>query len=261
MTTTSYRVRRPLTDPEMTTIRAAADAATSPPEILIAAVTTVFTALLEPLGETLADYGPARPLVPGAFAIPLVQWEYISEAALARADAFGGRMLLVMELIDRMPASYDDPTVTAAAAPVADQRPYEHVLTVSREAVDAIAAASRRCGELARYFGEDSRQHREALWSWETHLSRLFGMAFGAATSISRDGELSLLVSTQPGIVYGIIFHAERRHCTTGGCHAVINDDGVAWTYLPGDRVCADGQHVLSYPLDAPAPGTWSFHS
>jgi hypothetical protein len=259
--TTTHRVRRPLTDTEMTTVRTAVTAATSPPEILVTIVTTVFTALLEPLEETLADYGPSRPLDPRAFAIPQTQWEAISEACLARADAVGGRMTLVMELINMMPASYNDPAVTTATAPVADQRPYEHVLTVSREATDVIAAASRRCGELARYFGEDSRQHREALGSWQAQLSRLFGMAFGAVTSVSRDGDLSLLVGTQSGLVYGIIFHTEHRGCTADGCHAVINDDGTTWTYLPGDPVCADSQHTPSYPLDAPNPGTWSFHS
>ena len=43
-------------------------------------------------------------------------------------------------------------------------------------------------------------------------------------------------------------------------CRAVINDDGVAWTYSPGDHMCTD-THVPLYPLDAPHPGTWSFHS
>ena len=45
------------------------------------------------------------------------------------------------------------------------------------------------------------------------------------------------------------------------GCAAVINNDGRAWTYLPDDPVCPDGQLAPSYPLDAPQPGTWSFHS
>lgn len=259
--TTTYRVRRALTDTEMATIRAAVDTASSPSDILIAVVPAVFTALLEPLEETLADYSPVRPLDPGAFAIPQTQWEAISEACLARADAFGGRMPLVMELINIMPASYDDPTVAVSTAPVADQRPYQHVLTVSREATDVITAASRHCAALAQHFGADSREAREAVWSWQDQLARLFGMAFGAATHVSRDGELSLLVSTQAGIVHGIIFHREHRGCTVAGCQAVINDDGTAWTYLPDAPACADGQHVPSYPLDAPHPGAWSFHS
>jgi hypothetical protein len=41
----------------------------------------------------------------------------------------------------------------------------------------------------------------------------------------------------------------------------VINNDGHAWTYLPDDPACPDRQHAPSYPLDAPQPGTWSFHS
>ncbi|WP_281273910.1 hypothetical protein [Actinomadura pelletieri] len=41
----------------------------------------------------------------------------------------------------------------------------------------------------------------------------------------------------------------------------MINDDGHAWTYLRDDPVCPDGDHTPSYPLDAPHPGIWQFHS
>lgn len=259
--TTTYRVRRALTGTEMTSIRTAIDAACSTPEILAAALNSVFTALLAPLGESLASYSPSHRLDPGAFAIPAAQWTAITGACLARADAFGGRMQIAMELINVMPASYDDPTVTVPDAPPADQRPYEHVLTVSREATDVITAASRRCAELGRYFGEDSREYREAARSWQHHISQVFSMAFGPQTRISRDGDLSLLVSSGSGFTYGIIFHPDRRRCTCAGCKAVINDDGTAWTYSPDDATCPGGQHAPSYPLDAPHPGSWSFHS
>lgn len=259
--TTTYRVRRALTGPEMTSVMTAINAAGNVPEILDAALTTVFTALLEPLGESLTDYDPGRRLDPGAFAIPAAQWAAISEACMTRADAFGGRMHIAMELINVMPASYDDPSATVPDSPPRDQRPYEHVLTISREATDVIAAASRHCAELGRYFGEDSREYREAVESWQRLLSQVFSMAFGPQTRVSRDGDLSLLVSTASGFVYGIIFHRDRRYCTADGCKAVINDDGTAWTYSPDDETCTGGQHVPSYPLDAPHPGSWSFHS
>jgi hypothetical protein len=54
---------------------AAINAARTIPEILDAAITTVFSALLEPLGESLTDYGPSRRLDPGTFAIPATQWD------------------------------------------------------------------------------------------------------------------------------------------------------------------------------------------
>ncbi|MGH3421281.1 MAG: hypothetical protein ACRDOD_17035, partial [Streptosporangiaceae bacterium] len=129
--TTTYRMRRPLTDPEITTIRAAIDDAGSPAEILTATVQALFTALLAPLGESLSDYNAGRRLDPGAFAIPQTQWEAIAEACTARADAYGGRAQIAMELINLMPATYDDPSVTVTPVPQRDHRPYEHVLTVS----------------------------------------------------------------------------------------------------------------------------------
>jgi hypothetical protein len=258
---TTYRVRRALTDAEMTAIRTAITAAGSTAEILTGALHAVFTALLAPLGESLADYSADRQLDPAAFAIPQPQWETITAACTAKADAYGTRMQVAMELINAMPSSYYDPSVTVLGAPEPDPRPYEHVLTVSREATDVIAAATRHCAELARHFGTGSREYQDAARSWQHNLTALFSMAFGAHTRVSRDGELSLLVCSAIGFTYGIIFHPDRRHCTRAGCRAVINDDGHAWTYLPDDTACPDGAHVPSYPLDAPQPGTWSFHS
>ncbi len=60
---------------------------------------------------------------------------------------------------------------------------------------------------------------------------------------------------------YGIIFHRVRRCCTHPGCAALIHSDGSTSTYQHDDRACLRGKHIPSYPLDAPAPGTWSVHS
>src|SRR5262249_28459964 len=150
-------------------------------------------ALLAPLGGSLADYGPWRRLDPGTFAIPASQWKAIAEAAMARADAVGGRMGIAMELVDRMPSTYEDPAAPVPETPP-DQRPNEHVLTVSRDAADVIVSASRHCEDLAAYYGQGSREFREAVQSWQQHLSRVFSMSFGADTRVSSDGDLSLLV-------------------------------------------------------------------
>jgi hypothetical protein len=154
---TTYRDQRALTSAELTSIAAAINAASSGLEIVGAVVTAVFTVLLGTLGESLEDYGPDRMLVPSSFAIPATQWAAIAEIAVARAAGFGGRMSIALELVNVMPTTYDDPSAPVPEKNPADQRPYEHVLTVSREAADVIAAASRHCAALASYFGTGSR--------------------------------------------------------------------------------------------------------
>ena len=52
-----------------------------------------------------------------------------------RADAFGARVTIAMDLLNVLPATYDDPSAVVPPRPTVDHRPYEHVLTVSREAV------------------------------------------------------------------------------------------------------------------------------
>ncbi|WP_147339714.1 hypothetical protein [Actinomadura spongiicola] len=259
--TTTYRAQRALTGDELTAIRKQTEAAGSPAEIVATVVRAVFTVLLAPLGESLDDYNRDRQLIPGQFAIPQTQWEAISDAALNRADTFAARALLALELIDVMPCTYPDPDAPVPPVERVDQRPYEHVLTVAREATDVIAAASAHCDRLGAAFGVGSPEYREAVTSWQHGLSRLFAMGLGARTYVTRDGELSLLVRCEPGFVYGIVFHPVQRRCTRDGCRAVINDDGHAWTYLRDDPKCPDGDHTPSYPLDAPHPGIWQFHS
>jgi hypothetical protein len=85
-------------------------------------------------------------------------------------------------------------------------------------------------------------------------------MAFGATTQITRDGPLSLLI-TSTGHTYALIFHPDPRVCTNRGCGAVIDDNGNAHPPRTGTAPCPDDQHHPAYPLDAPQPGTWSLHS
>ncbi len=258
---TTYRVRRALSEAEMISITAAIDAATSAAGIVTAVLRAVFGALVAPLGETLDGYGPDRKLDPRDFAIPEQQWAAITEACLSRADAFGARVTIAMDLLNVLPATYDDPSAVVPPRSAVDHRPYEHVLTVSREAADVITACAQRCDALAQHFGEDSPEHRDAARSWQRNLALLFSMDFGARTRVTRDGDLSLLVSCGSGFTYALIFHPVQRRCTRDGCAAVIRGDGTTWTYRSGDPACADRQHIPAYPLDAPAPGSWSFHS
>lgn len=261
MSEITYRVRRALSDAELTAITARVERATTLTEIVASVAEAVYSALLATLGESLTDYTADRRLDPRHFAIPQTQWTAITEACLAQADACGGRALIAMELIQVMPASYDDPAVTVTSTPTADRRPYEHVLTVSRDATDAITAASHHCEKLAAWFGPNAREYLDAVSSWQHHLAQIFSMVLGADTRITRDGDLSLLVRSGGGFMYGLIFHPAPRTCTNHGCHAVIRNDGAAWTHRPDDPTCPQDQHTPSYPLNAPQPGTWSFHS
>jgi hypothetical protein len=91
-------------------------------------------------------------------------------------------------------------------------------------------------------------------------LADLFTGDLGADTHISEDGRLALLVRTSSGFTYGLIFHGRTRRCTTAGCAAVIDDTGVA---RPADSLAPmlDHDHTPSYPIGAPQPGEWFFHS
>jgi hypothetical protein len=79
-------------------------------------------------------------------------------------------------------------------------------------------------------------------------------------THVACDGALSLYVSTGSGLVFGLIFHGAHRHCTAKDCHTMIRDDGTCYPSHT-DAPVLDHEHTPSYPLDAPQPGTWSFHS
>ena len=85
-------------------------------------------------------------------------------------------------------------------------------------------------------------------------------MGFGAHTRVSRDGDLSLFVSTASGLDLGVIFHGQHRRCTNPACGALITDDSAASPFSSTSTVL-DHEHTPSYPLSAPRPGTWSFHS
>jgi microsomal dipeptidase-like Zn-dependent dipeptidase len=110
--------------------------------------------------------------------------------------------------------------------------------------------------KLQRCYGARSKQYIEAANSFGRISSSLVG--FGNLRVMTDMADLSLFCSAG-SFVFGLIWHQERRSCTNDGCKAVINDDGKAWVYMPDWHMC--DEHVLSYPLDAPHPGTWSFHS
>ena len=253
-------VHRALSVAEMQTLLTAVRDATSTADLLTVAVVDLFTILLADEGKTLNDYSADNRLDPSRYAIPATQWTALSGAIVDRAAQWGTGPELALQLVNTMPATYDDPTAPVPVLPRVDYRPAVHTLEVSRDAIDVIAAADTHLHALGEFYGRDSDTYRDALHSWHRHLSHLFAMGFGAHTRVSRDRELSLHVQTACGLVYAVIFHGEYRRCTDPACRALIADDGTA-TASSSTSAVLGHEHTPTYPLGAPRPGTWSFHS
>ena len=203
----------------------------------------------------------ARPIAPGRYAIPTSQWQAILTAMTSRAQAWGTAAEVGLELaLNLLPARYDDPTVPAPDLALPDYRPAEFRIMLTRDAVDVIAACEAHLSQLRGYYGHASEIYQDALHSWHRNLAAMLTMNTGRDTQVSKDGPLSLFVRTSSGLVYGLIFHGATRYCTSDGCDAPIADDGTARPAHTGAAV-RDHAHTPSYPVGAPRPGTWSFHS
>jgi hypothetical protein len=258
---TTDPVRRAFSESELTAILGRIDAADSTGDLLAAVVNAVYDTLLADSGLTLKTLPDGHRIDPRQFQIPTSQWEAICGAVTDRAAAWGTGPELAMELINVLPSTYDNPAAPVPDLPRVDRRPDLLNLSVSRDAVDVITAATTHIQALAAHYGPASPQHLTAISSWVTALSRLLSLGFGADTRVHRDGTLSLLVNTGSGFTYGLIFHGTTRRCTAGdGCTATIDDDGTARP-LWSTAVLADHIHQPSFPLDAPRPGSWSLHS
>ena len=254
----SYRVKRPLTADEISTILAGIPCATSTAELLDGTVRDLYTALLTGTGTQLADFNTEQQLRPGDYAIPTVQWNAIATALSNRAQEWGTSLQLSLDLVNVMPATYDDPDMPAPVVTTVDFRPGLHDLHITRDAVDLITAAETHLRDLGHYYGHQSPTYLTALASWHRHLAGLFSMRLGADTRIIRDGSRSLFVTTASGYIYGILFRGEPRRCTVNGCRATIRDDGTSYPPCSG---VDEHDHQPSYPLGAPQPGEWTAHS
>jgi hypothetical protein len=258
--TPAYRVQRALRPEELQSILERISAATDTHALFIATVYGALGPLLADDGIAVADLGPDRKANPSHYAIPTSQWQAIVGAATDRAAAWGTGVHLGFAFANVMPMFYDDPDGSAPEVPRRDYRPLMHELHVSREACDVIAACEAHIQALREYYGTDSQTYQQAADSWHYQLAQLFSMSFGADTHIRRDDDLSLIVTTGGGTIYGLIFHAHRRHCMAETCSARIRDDATAYPSYLGAPV-AEHDHIPSYPLNAPQPGIWSFHS
>lgn len=164
-----------------------------------------------------------------------------------------------------------------------------HVLTWDPRAVSTLTAMK----EQAVAVHESWKDHRPewasvGVLTLSRQLVDLMGTGLGHDTKVYRDGELSLLVTTESGLVYGMIFHPKvyRVPAPEEGdvrlgiaapvmgrfCMAGKQNTGAYCTepYQSGKRGKASGVVVTEgptcdceFPLPTamPVPGEWTFHS
>ena len=139
----------------------------------------------------------------------------------------------------------------------------DHVVVWSEDAANTLMAMAHHVAALGSAYGQDHHWHIEAAASFARITRDLVGFR---NLRVTKDGPLSLLgiaynKSPAGGLTFGLIFHGVDRRCTKDDCHAILSDEGNVWKYMPDYSVCEDGEHSWLFPLGAPRPGTWSFHS
>jgi len=164
------------------------------------------------------------------------------------------------------------------------------VVELTDAAVDTITAMRERVWQLGSYYGQSDDKVIKAMDSLFHNLIALNNRFFGSHAVVSKDGELSLFVaeyadserrqSGNAGFVYGLIWHEDRRKCekcgSTQGYEYYLSDNDkaeaikscatVTYTHHGTNKrdVTAKvtwDRHEWNIPVDAPMPGTWSFHS
>jgi len=151
-----------------------------------------------------------------------------------------------------------------------------HILSVHDQAVDTIQAMAVQL-ESARNRWESHRPDAVTTMATTlaTQLARLFATGFGRDTKVFKDGDLSLVVHTEAGFVFGMVFFrldrpdppkegdirlgtpapVEGRYCMaslmehTSYCLKPIRS---------GEPTCTGHDPVI---VVLPTLGDWSFHS
>lgn len=139
---------------------------------------------------------------------------------------------------------------------------YESGFTWSNTGLETYRAMAHHVATLASRYGQDSKWATEAALSFARVTTSLH--QWGNLT-ITKDGPLSLFART-PGtnpFVFGIIFHGIHNSCTVEGCPMYVNGEtGSTYHYRRYDEIKVQlHKHQWTYPVGAPVPGTWSFHS
>ncbi|GIF01995.1 hypothetical protein [Paractinoplanes rishiriensis] len=249
-------IRHVLSDESITDILTVIREATSTSQLLEDTIRALYRAILA--GNPAAASSAIRP---DNYALPATQWQAIISAAIGRAEQWGTQAVVVLDLaMNLMPRRYDDPTVPEPHMPLPDYRPAVRTIEWASDAIDVVTAVSAHLDQLRAVYGPASLQFLDAADSWQRALTAIITMNLGATATVSKDGPMSLLVRTGSGLIYAATFHADVRRCTVAGCGAHLRDDGT----IPAshaDHPVPEHQHIASYPLDGPRPGTWSLHS
>jgi hypothetical protein len=135
-TAVAYEVARALTPDELDGVLDAIARAADPGGLLDSALRAIYDAGLRRgvhAGRPTAAAGPANPddavgdgdggdagdhrINPGDYAIPASQWQAITAAITNRAAEWGASATLAFELINLMPAAYEDPAAPVPAVP------------------------------------------------------------------------------------------------------------------------------------------------
>jgi len=169
----------------------------------------------------------------------------------------------------------------------------EHVLTVTNTATQTITACGAHAQMVFDHWNaaqynqappsaenparKDAVDPSIAVRSWSSNISQMFSTFFGHASTVSKDGDLDLFVSSSSGFVYGVIFHASHYRVDvpleddlrlSGGtetrmgryCPANLYDGPNPCLKPVRDGSC-ETHGVLNRALALPVPGEWSFHS
>lgn len=144
----------------------------------------------------------------------------------------------------------------------------EHAAVVHDFWVSAAADVRRSAGRQPEY----ARLDDKTLPSWSRQISLLFNTFFGSESRVTKDGPLSLYVSTTTGFEYGLIFHPTHYRVDKPEPEDL---KATATTALMGRYCFHDGQNCfkpvrggecevhgpVNVALALPIPGEWSFHS
>jgi hypothetical protein len=259
MTSPTESRRRPLTDNELAAIRQCIIDAPDTGTLISDAIRAVYTPLLADAGIAFDAMPDGLRINAAEYAIPTVQRTAIVDAISRRAEAWGTSALFVLDLYNLLPGVYDDPAVPEPDMQIPDYRPQTYHLQISRDAIDAIAAAEQHLYHLAVEYGS-SHEGFTAATSWSRCMASLFSRFSGGTVRVDAAGPMSVLVRPANGLVYGIIWHAAPRRCADPSCAATIDDDGTAHDSRPSVDL-AGHTPQLTYPLDATQPGAWSLHA
>ena len=155
----------------------------------------------------------------------------------------------------------------------------QHTLTVFPTAVDEIRQMTLQMALVEAVWGvHNPKMVLKCALSLSRQLGELFGMFFGSNSTVTRDGTLSLFVSTGTGFVFGMIGHPEHYHVDPP-----LEDD--IWFLTSATKAPREGRYCVQrladgktcrepyrrgaatcscedpLPMVLPIPVAWSFHS